>query len=251
MPESVRMEVIPAIDILAGCVVRLFKGDFEQVTEYDTHPAELARRYSDFGARRLHVVDLDGARTGAPRNSDVISELADFGMEIQVGGGIRTLDRVSRLLASGASRVVIGSIAVEAREMVADWLTDIGPERVILAFDVRLDRDGHAEVQKHGWTRGSGQALWPLVEFFLERGAREYLCTDVDKDGTLDGPNVDLYRTCVARFPEAEFIASGGIRDVADLRALDGTGVARAVTGKALLDGRLSAEEIRKFLRGE
>ena len=251
MPERTPMEVIPAIDLLAGDVVRLYQGDFDQVTEYTNRPGDLAESYAAFGAKRLHVVDLDGAKTGTPGNTDVITELAETGMEIQVGGGIRTISRVARILAAGASRVVIGSVAVEEPEKVSEWLVEVGPERIILAFDVRLDDGGLPEVRTHGWTQGSGQALWPLVEYFLGQGAVEFLCTDISKDGTLNGPNIGLYQTCADRFPEAEFIASGGISGAADLRALDATGVARCVTGKALLDGRLTVEEIRQFSRGE
>lgn len=251
MSEPARMEVIPAIDLLAGGIVRLFQGDFAQVTEYDKSPLEHARQFAAIGAKRLHVVDLDGAKTGQPGNLPMISDLAATGMEVQAGGGIRTIGRLARLLAAGASRGIIGSVAVQERERAAEWIEEVGAERIILAFDVRLDDNGLAEVLTHGWTRGSGELLWPLVEYFLGKGAREFLCTDISKDGTLQGPNLELYRTCTDRYPEAEFIASGGISCAADLRALDMTGVARAVTGKALLDGRLTVEEIEKFSRGE
>jgi phosphoribosylformimino-5-aminoimidazole carboxamide ribotide isomerase len=251
MSKSGRMEVIPAIDLLAGGIVRLFQGDFDRVTEYAENPLELARRYAGIGAKRLHVVDLDGAKTGRPGNLPVISDLAESGMEIQAGGGVRTISRLARFLAAGASRVIVGSIAVKEPEHVSDWIEEVGPERIILAFDVRLDENGLPEVLTHGWTRGSGELLWPLVEYFLGKGAIEFLCTDISKDGTLRGPNIDLYRTCTDRYPEAEFIASGGISCAADLHALDATGVARAVTGKALLDGRLTVEEIKRFSRGE
>jgi len=245
------MEVIPAIDLLAGGIVRLFQGDFEQVTEYRDSPLELARHYSEIGVKRLHVVDLDGAKTGQVDNLPIISELAGIGLEIQAGGGIRTFSRLTELLAAGARRGIVGSTAVKERAQVAEWVESVGPDRIILAFDVRLDENDLPEVLTHGWTRGSGELLWPLVEYFLEKGAVEFLCTDISKDGTLQGPNLDLYRTCVARYPEAEFIASGGISCAADLLRLDATGVKRAVTGKALLDGRLSVEEIRQFSRGE
>jgi phosphoribosylformimino-5-aminoimidazole carboxamide ribotide isomerase len=251
MPEPLRMEVIPALDLLAGGIVRLFQGDFDQVTKYEKSPLELAQRYSEVGVKRLHVVDLDGAKTGQPENLPIISDLAEIGLEIQAGGGIRTISRLARLLAAGATRVIIGSVAVTQQEQVAGWIEEVGPERIILAFDVRLDENNVPEVLTHGWTRGSGELLWPLVEYFLGKGAIEFLCTDISRDGTLQGPNLDLYRTCADRYPEAEFIASGGISCAADLLTLDATGVRRAVTGKALLDGRLTVEEIRQFSRGE
>jgi len=244
------MEVIPAIDLLAGGIVRLFQGDFDKVTQYAKSPLELAQVYSEIGVNRLHVVDLDGARTGQPGNLPIIGALAGIGLEIQAGGGIRTSGRLTELLAAGASRVIIGSTAVKERERVAEWIESVGPERIILAFDVRLNESNQPEVLTHGWTRGSGELLWPLVDYFLGKGAVEFLCTDISKDGTLQGPNLDLYRACTDRYPEAEFIASGGISCAADLHTLDATGVSRAVTGKALLDGRLTVEEISQFSRG-
>jgi phosphoribosylformimino-5-aminoimidazole carboxamide ribotide isomerase len=244
-----RMEVIPAIDLLDGGIVRLFQGDFDQVTEYANEPVALARRYATAGSRRLHVVDLDGAKTGEPTNLPIITALADCGMEIQAGGGIRDRNRLSALFAAGVKRAVIGSVAVKQPERIAEWIDEIGADRFILAFDVRLDSNGEPETATDGWTESSGKLLWPLVDYFLDRGAREFLCTDIAKDGTLAGPNLALYQACVERYPEAEFIASGGVSCAADLDALDNTGVTRVVTGKALLDGRLTLEEIEKFSR--
>lgn len=244
-----KLEVIPAIDLLGGTVVRLFQGDFNQVTEYVKDPLELAKRYADSGARRLHVVDLDGAKTGEPTNLPIIESLSTTGLAIQAGGGIRNLARLNALFAAGVSRAVIGSIAVENCDEVTDWITSVGAERIILAVDVRLGEDGEPEVLTRGWQAGSGQLLWPLVENYINRGATEFLCTDIAKDGTLKGPNLTLYELCATRFPTAEFIASGGVSKLADLEALDRTGITRVVTGKALLDGRLTLEEIEQFSR--
>lgn len=244
------MEVIPAIDLLEGGVVRLFQGDFDQVTEYVKDPVELAKQYADAGARRLHVVDLDGAKSGEQSNLPIIERLARLDIELQTGGGIRDLAGLRRLIDAGVRRGVVGSTAVKQPDLVDAWIDAVGAEHVILAMDVRLDDDGEPEVLIDGWTAGSGQRMWPLVERYLGVGAREFLCTDIAKDGTLQGPNVDLYRACVERFPAAEFIASGGVSCAADLEALDATGVARVVTGKALLDGRLTLEEIKRFSRG-
>ncbi|MDH3977614.1 MAG: 1-(5-phosphoribosyl)-5-[(5-phosphoribosylamino)methylideneamino]imidazole-4-carboxamide isomerase [Gammaproteobacteria bacterium] len=244
-----RLEVIPAIDLLEGKIVRLFQGDFDQVTNYTEDPLELAKRYAGCGAKRLHVVDLDGAKTGDPINLPIIRSLTDVGMELQTGGGIRDVERLKSLLDAGVARGVVGSIAVEDKETVAAWMNEVGPEKIILAVDIRFGEDGEPEVLTRGWQEGSGQLLWPLVEFYLERGATEFLCTDIAKDGTLQGPNVELYKACTARYPNAEFIASGGVSNVADLYALNETGVARVVTGKALLDGRLTLEEIEQFSR--
>ncbi|MFW2405153.1 MAG: 1-(5-phosphoribosyl)-5-[(5-phosphoribosylamino)methylideneamino]imidazole-4-carboxamide isomerase [Gammaproteobacteria bacterium] len=245
-----RMEVIPAIDLLEGCVVRLFQGDFDQVTEYVRDPVELAKRYADAGARRLHVVDLDGARSGLQTNLPIIERLARLDIEVQTGGGIRDLPGLKRLFDAGVRRGVVGSAAVKQPDLVDEWIAAVGADRLILAMDVRLDEAGEPEVLIDGWTAGSGQRMWTLVERYLTVGAREFLCTDIAKDGTLQGPNVELYRACVERFPTAEFIASGGVSCAEDLGTLNDTGVARVVTGKALLDGRLTLEEIERFSRG-
>ncbi|MFQ5635293.1 MAG: HisA/HisF-related TIM barrel protein [Gammaproteobacteria bacterium] len=248
--DRIRMEVIPAIDLLDGGIVRLFQGDFDRVTQYVRDPVELARSYADAGARRLHVVDLEGARTGSLNNLRIIERLAQLEIEIQSGGGIRDLATLRRLFDAGVQRGVIGSVAVRQPALVGDWIAAVGAQRIILAMDVRLDDDGEPEVLTDGWTAGSGKQLWPLIDRYLAAGAREFLCTDIARDGTLEGPNVALYRRCTRRFPTAQFIASGGVGSAADLEALDRTGVARAVTGKALLDGRLTLEEVRKFSLG-
>jgi len=245
-----RMEVIPAIDLLGGGVVRLFQGDFDRVTQYVDDPVELARAYADAGARRLHVVDLDGARTGAFVNLPIIERLARVNIDVQTGGGIRDLADLQRLIDAGVRRCVIGSAAVKQPDLVADWIGTVGAQRIIIAMDVRLNVNGVPEVLTDGWTAGSGRQLWPLLEHYLAMGTNEVLCTDIARDGTLEGPNVALYRTCVERYPAAEFIASGGVSSAADLEALDRIGVTRVVTGKALLDGRLTLEEIQQFSRG-
>lgn len=244
-----RLEVIPAIDLLDGAVVRLLKGNFDQVTQYVRDPLELAREYADTGCRRLHVVDLDGARSGEQTNLPIIEQLAKLDVEVQVGGGIRDLASLQRLLDAGAHRGIIGSVAVKQPEVVDGWMNELGADRVILAMDVSLNADGTPEVLTDGWTAGSGKQLWPLLDRYLARGAVEFLCTDIAKDGTLAGPNLALYRTCAERYPGAEFIASGGVSSAADLEALESTGVHRVVTGKALLDGRLTLEEIEQFSR--
>jgi len=244
-----KLEVIPAIDLLDGAIVRLFQGDFDRVTQYVRDPLELARQYADTGVRRLHVVDLNGARTGEPTNLPIIESLSTVGLEIQAGGGIRDLARLRALFDAGVSRAVIGSVAVENRDEVTSWMSVVGAERIIIAVDVRLSENDEPEVLTRGWQTGSGQLLWPLVNYYLDQGATEFLCTDIDKDGTLQGPNLTLYETCTTRFANAQFIASGGVSNLADLEALDRTGITRVVTGKALLDGRLTIEELAQFSR--
>jgi len=243
------MEVIPAIDLIDGGVVRLLKGEFDQVTEYAEAPQDIARRYLAAGLTRLHAVDLDGARSGNPINLPVIRDFAALGLSVQAGGGIRDLDRLNALLNAGAQRAVIGSVAISDPDLVSGWISSVGADRIVLAFDVRLQADGTPMAQTHGWTRGSGITLWSLMDRYLASGACQVLCTDIARDGTLEGPNLSLYADCVRRYPQAEFIASGGVSSAADLPALAATGVAGVVSGKALLDGRLTLQEIERFLR--
>ena len=244
------MEVIPAIDLLGGRCVRLYQGDFNQVTVYDQDAIHLAQRYQDAGMQRLHVVDLDGARSGEPANLGLVSKMtSELGLAVQIGGGIRDLRQVRTLLDSGASRVVIGSAAVTNPQTVVGWINELGPERIIPAFDVKLNADGDPIVQTHGWTKNSDQILWELMDFYTEAGALDFLCTDINKDGTLTGPNIELYASCTDRYPHARFIASGGVSGFDDLIALAETATSAVVTGKALLDGRLQLEEIKRFLQ--
>jgi phosphoribosylformimino-5-aminoimidazole carboxamide ribotide isomerase len=244
------MELIPAIDLRNGRCVRLLYGDFAQETRYPVDPVELAVQYRNLGARWLHVVDLDGAKQGAPVNLALIRRMRDATqVDVQLGGGIRTRASLEQAL-EVASRAVIGSLAVGDPDLVAAWLTEFGPDRLTLALDVRLAADGTPLIATHGWTRASTLTLAAAIDRYAVVGLRHVLCTDIDRDGALTGPNTALYRDCVERWPAIAFQASGGVRDLADLMALTAVGVAATVSGKALLEGRLKPEEIRPFLRG-
>jgi phosphoribosylformimino-5-aminoimidazole carboxamide ribotide isomerase len=242
------MFLIPAIDLRDGRCVRLLQGDFARETRYDVDPVELACHYRSLGAAWLHVVDLDGAKRGTPVNLDVIEEIrARSGLRVQFGGGIRDAQSLARALEI-ADRAVIGSLAVTTPDLVAMWLEQHGPERITLALDVRIGADGEAMIATHGWTQASSATLAATVERFLKADLRHVLCTDIDKDGALTGPNLALYADCVRRWPAVRFQASGGVRDASDLTALAATGVAGAISGRALLEGRIKDEEIRQFL---
>ena len=244
------MELIPAIDLRDGRCVRLLQGDFERETRYSVDPVELAEHYRELGARSLHVVDLDGAKRGVPVNLPVIRRMrAAAKVDVQLGGGIRARASLEDAL-EVAARAVIGSLAVSDPELVVSWLEEFGPERLTLALDVRVGADGTPMIATHGWTRASTLSLEGAIDRFAAAGLKHVLCTDIERDGALSGPNVELYRDCAKRWPGIEFQASGGVRDVGDLAALAATGVAATVSGKALLEGKLKPEEIRPFLRG-
>jgi phosphoribosylformimino-5-aminoimidazole carboxamide ribotide isomerase len=244
------MLLIPAIDLRGGQCVRLLQGRFDAETVYAQDPLTVLEQYLALGARRIHVVDLDGARDGSQGNRAAIRRIADrAGRDaIQVGGGVRTREVAEELLALGVARVVVGSVAVTQSDEVASWIREFGPERVVLAFDVRLDEAGTPCLATHGWERQTQTSLWDAVERYLTAGLRHVLCTDVARDGALSGPNIDLYQQCVRRFPSVAWQASGGVSAAADLHALAATGAAAVISGRALLEGRLTAEEIEPFL---
>lgn len=239
-----RFEVIPAIDVRGGAVVRLAQGDYQRQTTYADDPLSLAMGHADAGARRLHLVDLDGARDGTCRLLPLLAALAGDGrLQVQVGGGVRSEADVEALLQAGAARVVIGSLAVREPARVAAWLQAHGPESLVIALDARRDADGLWRLPTHGWTRDEGALLEPLLGHYAAHGARHLLCTDIDRDGMLAGPNLDLYRRLCADWPQLQFIASGGVRDARDVHAAREAGCSGIVLGRALLEGRLGVAE--------
>jgi phosphoribosylformimino-5-aminoimidazole carboxamide ribotide isomerase len=243
------MLLIPAIDLRNGRCVRLFQGDFGAETRYEHEPHELLLRYREFGARWLHVVDLDGAKDGVLANRAVIVALASQkAVKLQVGGGVRSAAVIDDLLRNGVERVVVGSAAVQRPEEVAEWFTQFGSERICLALDVRIDSGGEPRVRTHGWREGTAISLWEAVSRFPTGMIKHVLCTDIERDGAMSGPNLNLYRTAMTRFPRLAWQASGGVRNAADLAALAEIGVTAAVSGKALLEERITPEELRPFL---
>ncbi|MFB9069319.1 HisA/HisF-related TIM barrel protein [Pseudofulvimonas gallinarii] len=238
------MKLIPAIDLRDGKVVRLHRGDFDRQREFDVDPLSLARRYRDAGADWLHVVDLDGARAGEPRALDLLSGIAATGLNVQWGGGVRSRGHVDALLAAGAKRVVVGSVAARQPATFASWLHELGGGPLCLALDVHVDADGACRIAVDAWQGVAEAGLDVLLPRFIDAGLRHVLSTDIARDGDASGPNVELYARLVSAWPTLQWIASGGIRDRADLARLSGSGVAAAVAGTALLDGTLPLDVI-------
>lgn len=234
--------VIPAIDLRAGQVVRLRQGDYAQQTTYDHAPAALAARYAQAGAAWLHVVDLDGARSGALDNLAVIAAMTRAGLKVQAGGGVRHRNDLERLFEAGVSRVVLGSVAIRQPETVAQWLRDYGADRLTLALDTRL-RDDRWLLPSAGWTEEEARTLDELAPWYAERGAGHLLCTDIDRDGMLAGFNLALYQHLAQRVPTMAVQASGGVRSLQDIRAAREAGARGVILGRALLEGRFTLEE--------
>ncbi|KXF81489.1 1-(5-phosphoribosyl)-5-[(5-phosphoribosylamino)methylideneamino]imidazole-4-carboxamide isomerase [Enterovibrio coralii] len=236
--------IIPALDLIEGQVVRLYQGDYGQVTEYKVDPSEQFAIYHNAGANWLHLVDLTGAKDTTARQLPLIEKLiASTPANIQIGGGVRKESDVVELLRAGAKRVVIGSTAVKQPEIVKGWMEKYGPEHIVLALDINIDENGNRMVAVSGWQEDSGVTIEQLLEDFLKVGLKHVLCTDISRDGTLAGSNVELYKDLCAAYPQVQFQSSGGIGSLADIEALKGSGVAGVIVGRALLDGKFTAEE--------
>ncbi|WP_318474878.1 1-(5-phosphoribosyl)-5-[(5-phosphoribosylamino)methylideneamino]imidazole-4-carboxamide isomerase [Photobacterium leiognathi] len=236
--------IIPALDLIEGQVVRLFQGDYGQVTEYKVDPAEQFNLYHQAGANWLHLVDLTGAKDTQARQLSLIEKLLkSTPANVQIGGGVRTEQDVADLLNAGAKRVVIGSTAVKQPEMVKGWMEKYGAEHIVLALDINIDDDGNRIVAVSGWQEDSGVTIEALLEDFLKVGLKHVLCTDISRDGTLAGSNVELYVDLCRQYPQVQFQSSGGIGSLDDIAALKGSGVAGVIVGRALLDGKFTAEQ--------
>ncbi len=243
------MLLIPSIDLRGGHCVRLLRGDFAAETRYPVDALALLARYRALGASWLHVVDLDGARDGQLSHRELIRRLAlQGGLALQVGGGVRSAELIADLLGAGVARVVLGSAAIEQPALVSRWLAEHGPERLCLAFDVRVDEQSVPRLHTRGWRTASTRSLWDCVAEFTPHGLKHVLCTDIERDGALAGPNLALYAEALQRHPQLQWQASGGIASAADLAALAALGVPAAISGKALLEQRIDPTELRPFL---
>lgn len=239
-------QVIPAIDLRGGRVVRLRQGDYARETVFPDDPVELAQGYADAGAQWLHVVDLDGARSGKFSNLAVIEAIARASvLKVQAGGGVRTTDDLRRLYSAGVARVVVGSLAVQNPYATAIWITQFAPDRLVLALDVR-HQAGAWRLPVHGWTEDSCVQLDTLAAHYSRAGARHVLCTDIARDGMLDGFNLDLYRDLSGFAPGFEIQASGGACSLDDVRKVRAAGVRGVILGRALLERKFTLKEALK-----
>lgn len=242
------MKIIPAIDLKDGLCVRLFQGDFDKATVYSANPTDVARRFSGLAVEDLHIVDLDAARSGQAVNHEAVSAIAEqTGLAVQLGGGIRTRNDVEQWLRAGVARCVIGSTAIKQPELVNAWIVEFGVDSIVLALDVRLDGKGDPMLTTDGWTEAAMKSLWQCLEDYQQHDNYHVLCTDVGRDGAMTGPNFSLYAEILRRFPNFRLQASGGVRNIQDLNDLQQLGVPAAISGRALLDGAISASEVASF----
>ena len=234
------IELIPAIDIIEGQCVRLTKGDYDQKTVYRDSPAEVAKEFEEIGFKRLHVVDLDGAKSKHIVNSDVLHRITtDTQLIVDFGGGIKTDEDIEKAFTAGASMVTIGSIAVTNPDLFMGWLEKYGAERIILGADVR-----HGKISINGWKEDSSEDLLPFLKKYVDAGVKNVLCTEISKDGTLTGPAIELYLSMMAAYPELHLIASGGVSSIDDIKALEAAGIPAVVFGKAIYEGKINLNEL-------
>ncbi len=229
------IELIPAIDIIGGQCVRLTKGDYNAKKTYDEHPEDVARRFYDMGIRRLHVVDLDGAKADHIVNLSSLKKITDLGMTVDFGGGIKQESDLQAAFEHGAAMVTVGSMAATAPQKLIQWAEKYGPERFIVGADAL---DGRIMIK--GWQEDGGMSLDDFISFYMSHGITRVLCTDISRDGTLTGPNTELYSQIMRAHPGCRLIASGGVSSTADIRALDTAGIPSVVFGKAYYEGKIN-----------
>lgn len=237
------MEIIPAIDIIDGKCVRLTHGDYAQKKVYNENPLEVAKEFEDAGLKRLHLVDLDGAKAGAVKNWKVLETIAGkTAMVIDFGGGIKTEKDVAIVLNSGAALATVGSIAVKEEEIFFSWLKTYGAEKFLLGADVKGEK-----ITVSGWTEQTDVWVYDFIEKQVQQGVRQVFCTDVSKDGALEGPSIELYKRIIERFPDLHFIASGGVSNIDDVYQLEEIGCKGVIIGKAIYEGRIRLAELVKL----
>lgn len=238
------IELIPAIDIIGGKCVRLTKGDYDTQKVYNEDPVAVAREFEEYGFKRLHMVDLDGARSKHVVNYKVLERIAGAtNLTIDFGGGIKTDEDIRIATESGAHMVTVGSVAVTSPQLFLNWLQKLGSERIILGADVKNGR-----ISINGWKEDSQDELIPFLENYIRQGVNKVLCTEISKDGTLQGPATTLYQEVMKQFPECHLIASGGVSSLDDLKELDRAGIPAVVFGKAIYEGRILLKDLALWM---
>lgn len=238
------IEIIPAIDIIDGKCVRLTKGDYSTKKVYNEDPVEVAKMFEGYGVKRLHTVDLDGAKSQHVVNYRTIEKIADHtNLIIDFGGGIKTDEDLDIAFGSGASMVTIGSVAVKKPELFESWLEKYGDNKIILGADVK-----NGLISINGWKEEGNDELIPFLRNYINKGVDNVLCTDISKDGMLQGPAIDLYEKIMALFPNLHLIASGGVSCIEDIDKLEESGIPAVVFGKAIYEGKIKMEELVQFL---
>jgi phosphoribosylformimino-5-aminoimidazole carboxamide ribotide isomerase len=233
------IELIPAIDIIDGQCVRLRKGDYDQKSVYGA-PLDMALEFERIGFKRLHIVDLDGAKSKHIVNDAVLKVVTTkTKLSIDFGGGIKSDEDIEKAFAAGASMVTIGSIAVTQPDLFMGWLKKYGAERIILGADVR-----HGKISINGWKEDSTEDLLPFLQRYMEVGIKNVLCTEISKDGTLEGPAIDLYKKVIETYPQLHLIASGGVSSIDDIKALEAAGIPAVVFGKAIYEGKIDLKDL-------
>lgn len=237
------MQIIPAIDIIDGKCVRLTQGDYLQKTIYNEQPLEVAKQFEAAGLRRLHLVDLDGAKAGSVQNWKVLESIAaNTSLVIDFGGGIKQENDVNIVFNSGAALATIGSLAVKNETLFVQWLNQFGADKFLLGADVKEEK-----IVIGGWLETTDIWIYDFIEKYIAYGVKQLFCTDVSKDGKLEGPSTTLYQNIINKFPGLHFIASGGVSSIEDLNDLQSIGCAGAIVGKAIYENKISVNELKTF----
>ncbi len=238
------MQIIPAIDIIDGKCVRLTQGDYAQKTIYNENPLEVALQFESIGITRLHLVDLDGAKLGKVVNYKVLEKIASkTNLSIDFGGGIKTNDDIETVFNYGADFATIGSVAVKNKELFFSWIKKYGPEKLFLGADVKNEK-----IAVGAWLEVTNISVYNFIEENINEGIENVFCTDISKDGLLQGPSIDLYKNILAKFPTLNLTASGGVSQLSDLEELKQIGCSAAIVGKAIYEGRITIYELKQFI---
>lgn len=234
------MIIIPAIDVIEGKCVRLTKGDYAQQKVYNDNPVEMAKQFEDAGIERLHLVDLDGAKAGKIINLPVLEKIAKATqLKIDFGGGVKKINDVESIFNAGAAMVTIGSLAVKQPQLLEEWLMEFGAEKFFIGADVLNEK-----IKISGWLEETDMNIFGFIGKMISLGAVNIFCTDISKDGALQGPSVDLYKRIIAEHPEIQLVASGGVSNIEDVRQLKEIGCAGAIIGKAIYEGNVTLEQL-------